>query len=62
MLRPRILEHTIQPTTQKVVAFADDLIIMIEAESIGDVENFANIELNKIAEWAADNKIRFNEE
>jgi len=35
---------------------------MIEAESIGDVENFVNIELNKIAEWAVDNKIRFNEE
>jgi len=35
---------------------------MIEAESIGEPENFANIELNKIAEWMADNEIRFNEE
>jgi hypothetical protein len=34
---------------------------MVEAESIGEAENFANIELNKIAEWAADNKIKFNE-
>jgi len=34
---------------------------MVEAESIGEAENFANIELNKIAEWAADNKIQFNE-
>jgi hypothetical protein len=38
-----------------IIAFLDDLVIMIEAE------NFANIELSKIAEWAADNKIKFNE-
>jgi len=56
MLRPRILEHTIQPTTQKVVAFADDLIIMIEAESVGETKKIANIELKKIAEWAVQNK------
>jgi hypothetical protein len=37
----------------QVVAFADDLAIMVEAESIGEAENFANIELQKIAEWAA---------
>jgi len=41
----------------KVLAFADDLAIMLEAESIGEAENFANIELNKIAEWAADTKL-----
>ena len=35
---------------------------MVETESIGEAENFANIELNKIAEWATDNKIKFNEE
>jgi len=29
---------------------------MIEVESIGEPENFANIELNKIAEWTADNE------
>jgi len=46
----------------KVVAFADDLIIMIKVESIGEAENIANVELNKIAAWAKDNKIRFNEE
>jgi len=34
---------------------------MVEAESIGETENFANIELNKIAEWATENKIKFNE-
>jgi len=35
---------------------------MVEAELIREAENFANIELNKTAEWAADNKIRFNGE
>ena len=34
---------------------------MVEAESIGEAENFANIELNKISEWATYNKIKFNE-
>jgi len=34
---------------------------MVEAQSIGEAKNFANIELNKIAEWAIENKIKFNE-
>jgi hypothetical protein len=34
---------------------------MVEAESIGEAESFANIELNKTAEWATENKINFNE-
>jgi hypothetical protein len=45
----------------KIIAFADVLVIIVEADSIGEAENFANIELNKIAKWAADNKIKFNE-
>jgi len=44
----------------KIIAFADDLVLMVEAESIGEAENFANIELNKIAGWATDNRIKFN--
>ena len=35
---------------------------MIRAESIGEVENTANIEMDKIANWARDNEIKFNEE
>ena len=42
-----------------VVVFADDFIIMIKAESIGEAENIANVELNKITEWVTDNKISF---
>jgi len=34
---------------------------MVEAESTEEAENFANIELNKIAECATDNKIKLNE-
>jgi hypothetical protein len=46
----------------RVIAFADDLMIMIRAELIGETENNANIEMDKIAKWARDNKINFNEE
>ena len=46
----------------KVVAFTDDMIIMIKAECIGEAENIAKVELNKITAWATDNKTRFNEE
>ena len=46
----------------KVVAFADDLLRMVGAESVGEAENTANIVLNKICKWARDNKLRFNED
>jgi retron-type reverse transcriptase len=46
----------------KVIAFADDLLVMIRAESIGEAENNANIEIDKIEKWAMDSKIRFNDE
>jgi len=46
----------------RVIAFVDDLMAMIRAESIGEVENNANIEMDKIANWARDNEIKFNEE
>jgi len=45
----------------KAAAFADDLLIMIRAESVGEAENIANVDLNKITKWARDNKLRFNE-
>ena len=38
------------------------MLVMIRAESIGEVENNANIEMSKIASWAWDNKIKFNED
>ena len=45
----------------KVVAFVDDLIIMIKAESIREAEIISNVEMNKITAWAKENSIRFNE-
>ena len=46
----------------KTVAFTDDLVIMIKAESIREAENIANVEFSKISAWAKENKIRFNEQ
>jgi len=43
------------------VAFADDLILMIRADSISEAENIANVEMGKITMWA-ENKTKFNEE
>jgi hypothetical protein len=37
-------------------------MIMVRAESIGEAENNANIEMGKIAKWTRDNKINYKEE
>jgi len=62
MLWPRAMEHTINPILNRrytkhttIIAFADDLVLMVEAQSIGEAENFASIELNKITQWATEN-------
>jgi hypothetical protein len=34
---------------------------MIQADSIGEAENIANVELSKITAWVKENKITFNE-
>jgi hypothetical protein len=35
---------------------------MVRADSVGEAENIANVEMNKINNWAKENKLRFNEE
>ena len=45
----------------KVIAFADDLIILSKGESIVEAENYTNLELRKISDWAQKNKLTFNE-
>jgi len=45
----------------KVIAFADDLIILTKGESIVEAENYINLELRKISDWAQKNKLKFNE-
>ena len=44
-----------------MVAFADDVILAVKAETIREAENLVNIEMGKITRWAKNNKIKFNE-
>jgi hypothetical protein len=39
----------------KAIAFADNLLIAVKAESIREAENITNIEMNKILNWAKNN-------
>jgi hypothetical protein len=49
-------------TESKASRTAGDLIILTRGKSVSEVENTANIELNKISKWAKDNKVRFNDQ
>ena len=44
-----------------MVAFADDVILAVKAETIREAENLSNIEMGKITRWAKNNKMKFNE-
>jgi acid phosphatase class B len=46
----------------KIIAFADDLLILTRGKSVSEVENISNIELQKILRWANDNKVQFNDQ
>jgi len=41
------------------MAYADDLLIAVKAETVREAENYANIQISKITKWAKDNKITF---
>jgi len=45
----------------KAIAFADDLMILTRGDSGVEAENYTNLEMRKIQEWAINNKITFNE-
>jgi hypothetical protein len=45
----------------KAIAFGDDLLIAVKAESIREAENISNIRMNKLLIWAINTKINFNE-
>ena len=45
----------------KIIAFADDLIILTRGKSVSEIENTANTELTEISKWAINNKVRFND-
>jgi hypothetical protein len=46
----------------KAIAYADDLLIAVKAETVREAKNYVNIEISKITKWAKDNKITFNEQ
>jgi len=52
VLNLKFTDHT------RVVAFADDLTLMIRANSISEAENFANTEMGKIAMWTEKNNLK----
>jgi hypothetical protein len=45
-----------------VIAYADDLIILTKGKTQVEVENYVNIETQKVATWARNNKIIFNDQ
>jgi len=44
------------------VAYANDLVILVKGSNHIEGENYANIETQKVAKWARDNKMRFNDQ
>jgi Reverse transcriptase (RNA-dependent DNA polymerase). len=54
-----LLNLDYKPDT-KVITFADDILVTIKGESSLIIENKANIKINKISNWAKNNKITFN--
>jgi len=45
----------------KAIAVADDLLIAVRLQTVREAENFANIEISKVSNWAKDNIRTFNE-
>ena len=45
----------------KVIAFADDLVVLTRGACKMETENYSNQDLKKIERWATDNKIEFND-
>jgi hypothetical protein len=45
----------------QAIAFADDLMILTKGDTGAEAENYVNIELRKMMEWAKNNKLMFND-
>jgi len=54
VLNLKFTDHT------RVVAFADELVLIIRADSISKAESTANVEMGKVTIWAENNKTKFN--
>jgi hypothetical protein len=46
----------------KIVAFADDLLLIIRGKSVSEVKNIANTELKNVSTWEKGNKVCFNDQ
>jgi len=46
----------------KTTAFADESLVSVKTESVGEAEYNTNLGMNKILIWAKNNKIKFNEQ
>jgi len=45
----------------KAIAFADNLIVLSRGDTVVEAENYMNIGMKKIMEWATNNRLLFNE-
>jgi hypothetical protein len=53
---------TLELTSHSIaIAFTDDLLILTRGETVVEAENYMNLEMRKIQEWAQNNKLKFNE-
>jgi hypothetical protein len=67
LLQSGVLEHPVQLIAEftrrtKPVAFADDLILAIRGETVGEAKNFSILEMGKIIAWSKSKKIGFHED
>jgi hypothetical protein len=46
----------------RAIVFSDDLPIAVKAATVAEVENFTNMEMNKITQWSKENKLLFNDQ
>ena len=47
--------------SSRAIAYADDFLLLVRGKQLLEVENIANIELQKISSWSRNNKIQFHE-
>jgi hypothetical protein len=45
----------------RIIAFADDLLVLTRGKFALDAENYANQDFKKIENWARENKMHFHE-
>ena len=45
-----------------VIAYGDDLMILVKGSNQVEVENYANIEIQNVVNWSRNNKMCFNDQ